>query len=72
MSAGDYRDALADAPRGVELVPLEGFPVVAAWDGDLTPAMARAGAAVHEELMLDLLVSDLLAADAGRGSQHSR
>ena len=61
MGAKDYRDALSAAGAGgVELVPLEGRPVVAGWDADLAPAIARAGAAVHEEAMLDLLVGDLL------------
>lgn len=60
MACGDYEQALAAA--GDELVPLpplEGRPVVATWDAELTAAMQRAGRAVHEEAMLDVLVGDL-------------
>jgi uncharacterized protein (TIGR02679 family) len=61
MGAADYEDALAAAGAGlVELLPLEGRPVAAVWDAGLTAAMERAGVAVHEEAMLDVLVADLL------------
>jgi hypothetical protein len=39
---------------------LEGRPVAAVWDAKQTAAMERAGAAVHEEAVLDVLVKDLL------------
>jgi uncharacterized protein (TIGR02679 family) len=66
MAAEDYREALAvTVADGVEVVRLEGRPVVAAWDPGLTPAMARAGAAVHEESMLDVLIGDLVVEGPG-------
>jgi uncharacterized protein (TIGR02679 family) len=62
MGAEDYREAAVTAEKdGVELVPLEGRPVVAGWDAELTAAMTGAGVAVHEEAALDALVGDLLA-----------
>lgn len=60
MGCGDYAAALAAAGTGVAQLPvLEGHPVPAVWDAELTTAMQRAGRAVHEEAMLDLLVGDL-------------
>jgi hypothetical protein len=35
--------------------------VAAAWDGDLAATMIAVGRAVHEEEMLELLMSDLAA-----------
>jgi uncharacterized protein (TIGR02679 family) len=61
MSRADYEHALAAAGVGMtELLPLEGRPVVAAWDAKLAAVMERAGVAVHEEAVLDVLVMDLL------------
>jgi hypothetical protein len=61
MGTVDYEGALAAAGAGVvELLPLEGRPVAALWDAELTAAMERAGVAVHEEAALDVLVPDLL------------
>jgi uncharacterized protein (TIGR02679 family) len=66
MAAEDYREALAaTVADGVEVVRLEGRPVIAAWDPGLTPAMEGAGAALHEESMLDVLIGDLV---EGRGA----
>jgi uncharacterized protein (TIGR02679 family) len=60
MRTGDYEEALAAAGEGVVQLPaLEGPPVPAVWDGDLTPAMERAGRAIHEEALLEVLVADL-------------
>jgi len=59
IGAADYEDALALAGAG-EVLPLEGRPVAAVWDAELTAAMERVGVAVHEEAVLDVLVSDLL------------
>ena len=59
IGAADYEDALALAGAG-EVLPLGGRPVAAVWDAELTAAMERAGVAVHEEAVLDVLVSDLL------------
>lgn len=61
MGAADYEEALAAAGASVgELLPLEGRPVTAVWDAELTASMERAGVAVHEEAVLDVLVADLL------------
>jgi uncharacterized protein (TIGR02679 family) len=43
-----------------DLVPLTGKPVTATWDDNLTGAMLEHGAAIHEELLLDDLVTGLL------------
>ncbi len=59
MGTADYEEALFAAGVG-EVLPLAGRPVEAVWDAELTAAMARAGVAVHEEAVLDALVTDLL------------
>jgi uncharacterized protein (TIGR02679 family) len=59
MAAPDYEHALAAVGAG-EVLSLEGRPVAAVWDATLTAAMERAGVAVHEEAVLDVLVTDLL------------
>ncbi|HVC68626.1 MAG TPA: TIGR02679 family protein [Acidimicrobiales bacterium] len=60
MSRADYDSALAAAGAGlVELPGLDGRPVDAMWDSELTAAMERAGRAVHEESLLEQLVGDL-------------
>jgi uncharacterized protein (TIGR02679 family) len=56
----DYLDALARLASVVaELPTLGADPVAACWDEPLTSAMAAAGRAVHEELLLDDLLADL-------------
>ncbi len=61
MRTSDYEAALATAGAGiVELPTLTGTPVGASWDATLAPAMTRAGRAVHEELIIEHLVADLL------------
>ena len=56
----DYLDALARlAPVVAELPMLGADPVAACWDAQLSSAMAAAGRAVHEELLLDELLADL-------------
>jgi uncharacterized protein (TIGR02679 family) len=60
MGHADYEAALGGAGRGLADLPaLEGRPVNAAWDAELTVSMERAGKSVHEEALLDLLVADL-------------
>jgi uncharacterized protein (TIGR02679 family) len=57
----DYQDALDHAGSlAVELPSLGDRAVVALWDAGLSQAMAADGRAVHEELVLDTLVADLL------------
>ena len=56
----DYLDALAAlAPVVAELPVLHGAQVGSCWDEQLTTEMARAGRAVHEELLLSDLIADL-------------
>ena len=60
FGAGDYVEALARfAPTIAELAPLGPTPTEASWDPALSDEMARAGRAVHEELVLDDLLADL-------------
>ena len=40
-------------------IDLKGLAVVASWDADLTPQMLRTGKAIHEEQVLDELLTDL-------------
>lgn len=62
MRSGDYEAALGTAASAlVELPELQGQPVQAVWDAELTGAMQRAARIVHEEAMLELLVADLTA-----------
>jgi hypothetical protein len=59
MGRADYEAALVGAGSGLADLPaLEGRPVEAAWDAELTPSMKRAGKSVHEEALLDVLVAD--------------
>jgi uncharacterized protein (TIGR02679 family) len=61
FAAADYERALGLLASVVgDLPPLEGRVVVAAWDPELTAAMGRAGRTVHEELVLDDLLADLV------------
>lgn len=53
--AADYRSAVGSAS-----LRLSGRVVSASWDPGLTPAMETAGVAIHEEQVLDRLVSDLV------------
>jgi uncharacterized protein (TIGR02679 family) len=63
MSAEDYLDGLATlAPLAGELPTLEGNPVAASWDPDLTAVMAQANRAIHEELLLEILLADMTGA----------
>lgn len=56
----DYLNALAGlAPVVAELPVLNGAQVGSCWDEQLTTEMARAGRAVHEELLLSDLIADL-------------
>lgn len=60
LGAGDYLEALGHLARVVTELPRLGpGQVVASWDERLTPAMASAGRAIHEELLLDDLLVDL-------------
>ena len=61
MRTADYEVALVAAGAGmVELPQLTGPAVTASWDEALTPAMARRGKAIHEELIIEDLVADVL------------
>ncbi len=61
MRTVDYQAALVAAgARMVELPALAGAAVEAVWDADLAPAMDRSGWAVHEELILEDSVADLI------------
>ncbi len=60
MCAADYEAALLAAGVSLTGLPeLVGRVVPALWDADLAPAMQRARRVVHEERLLDLLISDL-------------
>ncbi len=73
FGAGEYESALARLAPGVGRLPaLEGRPVEACWDPDLTPTMSRAARVVHEELLLDDLLADLVAAAVGRRAVRFR
>ncbi|MGC4120177.1 MAG: TIGR02679 family protein [Myxococcales bacterium] len=61
MAARDYQEA---AEGGTDLV---GEPVAALWDDKLEPAMSAWGRAVHEERVLEGLLSDL---GSGPGLQN--
>lgn len=66
FGASDYLAALTRfAPAVAELPPLGPVPTQACWDLDLTREMNRAGRAVHEELVLDELLGDVVRADLG-------
>jgi uncharacterized protein (TIGR02679 family) len=54
MSAADYRAGVR--PDGL---PLQGTPVEPSWDGELGAAMREHGVAVHEEAVLDTLLTAL-------------
>jgi uncharacterized protein (TIGR02679 family) len=61
MGTIDYEAAIVAAgARMVELPALAGAAVVAVWDADLAPVMVRSGRGVHEELILEDLVADLI------------
>lgn len=53
MSPNDYLVAASDG------IPLQGDPVLAAWDESLTETMLETGRAVHEEMVLDALLGEL-------------
>lgn len=60
MSAADYEAAVATCrDRGSPLLPLAGPPVEACWDPELAVAMRALGVGVHEESVLESLLSDL-------------
>jgi uncharacterized protein (TIGR02679 family) len=62
MGAEDYEHLAARSQsEGIPQLPLDGRPVDAAWDPDLTPATTALGVVLHEEVTLDLLVDDLSA-----------
>lgn len=60
LAAADYTAALARlAPVVTELPRLGATPTPAVWDAALTEEMSRAGRAIHEELVLTDLLTDL-------------
>ena len=58
MDAADYLAAVASATG--ELPPLVGKPISANWDLELEQRMLDTGRVVHEELVLDRLLTDLV------------
>jgi uncharacterized protein (TIGR02679 family) len=54
----DYADAVDRLPVGTRLA-LSGRPEATPWDAGLSTAMTAADVAVHEELTVDVLLSDL-------------
>ena len=61
FGAADYERAIGGLASMIgDLPPLEGRVVDATWDPELTSAMARRGRTVHEELVLDDLLNDLV------------
>ncbi|WP_206507355.1 TIGR02679 family protein [Streptomyces chrestomyceticus] len=63
MTAADYRTAVAHNPLG----PPVGRITEAPWDGELAMVMAEHGAAVVEELVVDVLLQDLAGRARGLG-----
>jgi uncharacterized protein (TIGR02679 family) len=59
FTAADYRAARATLAAPKERYELRAREVEAAWDPELAPAMAEAGAAVEEEAVLGELLGDL-------------
>ncbi|AJE83423.1 hypothetical protein SLNWT_3047 [Streptomyces albus] len=60
MGTADYEHLAARSQaEGIPQLALDGQPVSADWDPDLTPAMTALGIALHEEATLELLVDDL-------------
>ncbi|RBM18942.1 DUF2399 domain-containing protein [Streptomyces sp. PT12] len=60
MGAEDYEHLAARSQaEGIPQLPLDGHLVSAVWDAGLAPAMTALGVALHEEVTLDLLVTDL-------------
>jgi uncharacterized protein (TIGR02679 family) len=67
MTAADYEEHVRTArDRGTPLQPLSGQPTAAEWDPELAPAMQAIGVGVQEESALELLLTDLEPAPAGR------
>ncbi|MGC9156292.1 MAG: TIGR02679 family protein, partial [Ferrimicrobium sp.] len=58
MGSTDYLAAVVSATG--ELPPLTGKPISASWDLALEQAMLEVGRVVHEELVLDRLLADLV------------
>jgi uncharacterized protein (TIGR02679 family) len=54
-----WRFSAADYCRASGSLPLTGTPVEASWDPDLRQAMVESGRAIHEEQLLEALLSDL-------------
>jgi uncharacterized protein (TIGR02679 family) len=53
MSVRDYEEVATGS------LALEGSPVVASWEPELTKSMMRVGRAVHEEQVIEFLLQDL-------------
>jgi uncharacterized protein (TIGR02679 family) len=56
MSANDYRTS------AIHSLALSGLPVAASWDSNLMPAMRELGRAIHEEQVMETLITDLVRA----------
>ncbi|MFD9099146.1 DUF2399 domain-containing protein [Streptomyces collinus] len=60
MDTDDHEHLAAHSQaEGIPQVQLDGQPVTATWDASLAPAMTALGVALHEEVTLDLLMTDL-------------
>jgi len=57
--ARPWRMATTEYLAATGSLPLDGQPVAATWDPDLTAAMERRGIAIHEEAVLSDLLADL-------------
>ena len=61
MGAGDYEEAIAQSGTAIDDLPmLDGRPLEAVWDPELSPLMVEIGRVVHEEALLGLLIADLM------------
>ncbi|GAA2019663.1 hypothetical protein GCM10009719_33350 [Nocardioides kribbensis] len=70
LGASDYEVAIASA-SSVDRVPLTGRRVETPWDPRLAVSMAHAGVAVHEEALLDVLLSDLTQVSQVRAAERT-
>ncbi|BEL01939.1 hypothetical protein Q0Z83_001300 [Actinoplanes sichuanensis] len=62
FTAHHYREAVTEAARrGTPHHPLTGPPVDSPWDPSLAEQMLESGVAVHEEALIDVLLTDLRA-----------
>ena len=70
MGADDYRDAVAALSPDARLA-LTGSPNPTPWDPALEDTMRRRNSAVHEEMLLSTLLTDLRAYEAASSTLPS-